>query len=389
MSRRTRVLAKSCLAVVAAMTLPLSFPTAALAAAAADGLDDDWTHGAHDLLGYVPTDVRGTCTVSSGGSNVDSEIDQEILDSQVAALACLPPGGASEVHYNRFDTAAHADGYFDQLLGLDGSDPDGFSDDSDDCPSSTTYSLGRRAETVGRYVCVLNDQGDASLAEGAPIATWTYEPLAIVVQAWNTESDLEALHEFWVDDGGPLSEAERTGIPPLATPASLRAAGAKLLTALPPETKAKCQVIDSMTEDRLQELYPWRLWIVADVEECRPRRGSTDSEYVRFANVDSMNDYYDAILPDSDDSLADQRVKVGGIECAGSGTYQAGGRRGGRYFSAFSFSDTDAREGSEEFAHISWTSVKGKIVGSGGSPAADATALIRWWQEDAGPIRGR
>ncbi len=385
---RLRVVGLAFLA-IAATTMGSVVPAAA-GTDVADGLDDDWTRGAHELLGYVPGDFRGTCTINSGGSNADDQIAAEILDSQIAAVACLPGSGAAQVNYVRFDSAAHADAYVAQLLGLSSTElPEGFSDDSEDCPSSTTYSIGDDEETVGHYYCVLNDEASGDLAEGAPVATWTYEPLAIVAQASNTAADVDALHEFWVEDGGPLAESDRAGIPPLATAASLRGAGTKLLAAIPAASRAKCQVIDAMTEDALQELYPWRLWIVADVEECRPRRGSTDSEYLRFGNVDSMNDYFDAVIPDSGDALHDQRVEVAGTECADSGTYSAGDKRAGRWFCAFSFSDTDAEEASEEFAHISWTSTAGRIVASGGAPATEVKALIRWWQEDAGPLRGR
>ena len=101
-----------------------------------------------------------------------------------------------------------------------------------------------------------------------------------------------------------------------------------------------------------------------------------------------MNDYFDAGLPD-DDVLADERVEVSGINCAGTGTYRTGKTTRGRYVCSFSAEDTDAQASSEEFAHIAWTAKAGRIAASGGAPADDVKALVRWWQQDAGPIPGR
>ena len=307
-----------------------------------------------------------------------------MLAARLAKVHCTPTSGADHVTYTQFDSVENADAYVDQLLGT--AELDTTSDDIADCPSHTTVAHGDDDATAGRYYCALTN-GDDSLADGTPVITWTYEPKAIVAQTWDVDPDLEGLGKFWADTAGPLATADDSGIPPLPTTASLRAQGKKLLAAIPAASKAKCQIVDSVDEDALQSLYAWRLWIAADVEECRPTRGSTDSEYIKFANVGALHDYYDATFP-TEESLADQRVEVGGSDCAGSGTYRAGKRKNaGSYFCWFSDTDTDAEASSAEFAHIGWTLDSERIYGSGGAPAAKVKALIRWWQDDAGPLR--
>ena len=351
------------------------------AATTADGVDD-WTHGAHDLLASVPTSFRATCTISA--ASADDRIQADVLAARLAKVHCKPSSGADHVTYTRFDSVENADAYVEQLLGT--AELDTASDDIADCPSHTTIAHGDADTTTGRYYCALTT-GDDFLADGTPVITWTYEPKAIVAQAWDADPDLDGLRKFWADTAGPLATADKSGIPPLPTTASLRAGGKKLLAALPAASKAKCQIVDSVDEDALQSLYAWRLWIVADIEECRPTRGSTDSEYLKFANVGSLDDYYAAVFP-TDDSLADERIDVGGSSCAGSGTYSVGKRKNvGSYYCYYSAADTDANDTSSEFAHVGWTVDSERIFGSGGAPATGAKALLRWWQEDAGPIR--
>ena len=258
---------RSAVAVLAAVVIatPLTLRSAGAAApTAADGVDDDWTRGAHSLVAYVPREFRSTCTVAP--NEPDDRIDDATLSTRTGSIICVPKSGADRAWYVQFDDAQTANDYVDQLIDVETLDQS--VDDTSECPSHITYQL--HDEDAGRYYCFVEPDDSDGLPQGTPVLTWTFDDAAIVVQAWNTDADLDALVDFWRDDAGPLSEPDTVGVPPLPTTASLRAQGKRLLAAVPVASRDDCIVVDALTEDALQSLYPWRLWVVGDVEECRP-----------------------------------------------------------------------------------------------------------------------
>ena len=64
--------------------------------------------------------------------------------------------------------------------------------------------------------------------------------------------------------------------------------------------------------------------MVADVEPCTPDGGPEGCEYVRFANADAMDAYYDSFGVPEPTANAQE---LHGITCPGSNTYNAPGRR--------------------------------------------------------------
>jgi hypothetical protein len=346
---------------------------ASAASALAPGVDDDWTRGAHDLLGFVPRELRDTCRVHE--PDAVPAVDDDVLDGRRGALTCHAADGAITLTYTRFASSDAAGTYLQQLVKPEPTRD--MADDAGDCP--TQYRIERGDDDIGLYTCFLSE-GDDDLAAGAPIVTWTFEPRAIVVQAWDTDLDLARLRKVWADDAGPLSDADRRGIPPLATKASLHRANQDLLESVPAASAHECKLVDSLTPDALGSAFRWRLWILADVEECRPERGSTDTEYFRFASTGSMDDYFDAIGKTTVDHT---RVAVGDSSCPGAGSYRREGERAGRYACWFDDRDTDAQVSSSTVAHVSFTDTDARVVGNGGAPANRTKALLAWWTQDA------
>lgn len=371
---RSRAALGAVLATLALTTTLLA--TASAASGPAPGLDDDWTRGTHTLLSFVPAEFRAACLVRE--ADADPSIDQAVLDDRTGALRCDVPDTDITVTYKQFASADSADAYVDALTG--GPESRDQADTAADCP--TQFRIERGKDDVGRYLCFLAND-DSELADGTPIITWTFEPRAIVAQAWDTGSDLAKLRKFWSDDAGPLSEADRRGIPPLATQAQLRAAGKQLRADVPEASRKHCQIIDAFTPDGLGGEFDRRLWITADVEECRPTRGSTDSEYFRLATEPAMDAF---IAPGLAADLDDEgRSSGGGIDCAGAGSYKVDGKVAGQYLCYFSDEDTDAHDSTTEFVHLVFSVAKQKIVGTGGAPSKQTKALLQWWEDDARP----
>jgi hypothetical protein len=298
---------------------------------------------------------------------------------QVTQLNCAA-AHVDQVVYAEYHTTDDADRALERLV-----DPTalaGAPSDSEQCPSSTTYTIGE--QRVGKVYCFLatatNEDG---LPAGTPVVTWTYEPLHVLAQAWG--SDAADLHTFWKRDAGPLTHPDPTGIPPLATTAALERAGRALEARIPGVSRRACVVRDSQTRAALGGIYPYRLWVVADVEECQPTRGSENSEYVQFSDVAAMNVYYDA-RDALDDPSHDVRASVGGIECSGQAPYDApGAKPAGRVSCDFANYDAEAQPSATEYASITWTSTKARVVGFGIAPSQEVKALLQWWLDDAGP----
>lgn len=388
LARRAQTTTMLVLAVVA-----LSAASAVSAVAATDarvpsalapGVDAR-TRAAHDLVASVPAEFRSTCTIPGPrGPTAGSNVTQAVLDTITVELACRPGNGVDVVIYTQHDSVDNADLDIDALIDTKALDRE--SGDSGDCPSSSTYSLGKSHRQVGRVYCFLASAGNEnSLPAGTPVITWTYEPLAIVAQAWGSSLDPEPLHNFYANDAGPLSTPNRSGIPPLPTAAALRGAGNALSAIIPKPSRTGCQIRDSLAEGVLGSLYPYRLWITADVEECTPDRGSQESEYVQFSDTQSMNRYFDDYGVSSDPG-GDERVTVGGIHCSGLDNYRIGRKKAGRVACDFADFDPDAQASATEYANILWTSIPTHVVASGFAPATEVRDLIQWWLEDSGPI---
>jgi hypothetical protein len=363
-------------AALAGLALMTTGNVAIASSSPAPGLDDDWTRGTHDLLAFVPREFRASCEALD--PDTSSDVDQSVLDAQRGALSCTSTDGKVSVIYSRFASSDDADAYIAQEVHP--ATTDDASDDPGDCPTQFRVQRGKDDTDVGQYYCFLAQDADG-IDNGTPIITWTYEPEGIVAQAHDREADLARLRKFWSDDAGPLSSPDRRGIPPLATAAQLRARGKALLGSVPAASRPKCHVIDDFTPDGLQSAYSWRLWIVADVEECRPERGSKDTEYLQFTNTGAMQDYYDATQ--SDDFDRDERVHVDGYQCGAFDTYRRDGQKAGTYSCWFSNKDTDAKDTDTPFVHLLFTDTRHHVVGAGGAPATQAKALLSWWIDDA------
>jgi hypothetical protein len=388
LARRAETMTMLALAAIAIVALSAVSAVAATNArvpsALAPGVDAR-TRAAHDLVAFVPAEFRSTCTIPHPREPTDgSNVTQAMLDTITVELVCRPGNGVDTVIYTQHDSVDNADLDIDALIDTKALDRE--SGDSGDCPSSSTYSLGKSHRRAGRVYCFLASADNAnSLPPGTPVITWTYEPLAIVAQTWGSSLDPEPLHSFYANDAGPLSTPDRSGIPPLATAAALRSAGNALSAIIPKPSRTGCQIRDSLAEGVLGSLYPYRLWITADVEECTPDHGSQESEYVRFSDTQSMNRYFDDYGVSSDPG-GDERVTAEGIHCSGLGSYNTGNKKAGRVACNFAYFDPNAQPSATEYANILWTSIPTRVVASGFAPATQVRDLIQWWREDSGPI---
>jgi hypothetical protein len=152
-----------------------------------------------------------------------------------------------------------------------------------------------------------------------------------------------------------------------------------------PKASARgCRIVDELSREELGSLYRWRLWMVADVEACTPNDGPDGAEYVRFANTDAMNAYYESFgVPNP----AANAQELHGITCPGSNTYDAGGRRKvGEVKCYFSTFDTQGNESADQYFHLQWSSKPTKVVAFAISPAATERAVIDWWADRGGPV---
>lgn len=366
--RRATMLILSCACVAGA----LLGATPRLAAAPAAAGVDERTVAAHTLVASVPTSFRQTCTIGDAPASDPTQVTQ---------LNCTAKG-VDQIVYVQYRSADAADRALERLI--DTAALDATSSSSDQCPSSTTYTVGSDDQNGGRVYCFLATAGNEDdLAPGTPVITWTYEPLHVVAQIWGR--DATALHAFWRSDAGPLTHPDHSGIPPLATTAALDRAGAKLESRIPSVSRRACVVRDSLTRAALGSVSPYRLWIVADVEECQPTRGSENSEYIQFSSVAAMNAYFDG-RDDVTDPKDDHRASVAGIECAGLAPYDAPeSHPAGRVNCDFANYDAEGLPSATEYATVAWTSTPMRVVGTGIAPSAEVKALLRWWLHDAGP----
>jgi hypothetical protein len=340
---------------------------------------DAATLAARDLLAFVPTAFRGRCS-DSDISFDDQTYTQAVVTSFSAAVNCSTADG-DQVYYTKFDDRAGADGYLETIITVDN-----YKDAStklSDCPSATTYSTteGKKKRQGGRVFCFPVAEG-FNLAVGTPVVVWTDERLAIVGEAFNADQP-EHVHHFFAHDSGPLTKPDRSGIPVLPTAASLRTHGKSLLGLVPKGSARGCTIVNDFSREALGTLYKRRLWIVADVEGCRPVGGPEAVEYIRFANTDALNQYYTDIADPV--SFANTQT-VHGITCPGSNTYKANGRRAGGVKCYFANADTEGRESVDPYFHLVWSSTPTNVAAFAISPSADERVVMEWWGKRGGPI---
>jgi hypothetical protein len=346
---------------------------------ASAGAVDASTLAGRDLLAYIPTDLRGRC-IDGGAVFDDTKYPQAIVSSFSASLNCSTAAG-ERVYYWKFDNRAGADALLENLVTVEN-----YKDAStnlSDCPSATTYSTTEsgKKRRGGRVFCFLAGDG-IGLPVGTPVVEWTDERLGIVGQAYNV-GDPQHVHRFFARESGPLTKPDRTGIPTARTAAALRSDGKALLALVPKASQRGCTIVDDLSPDALGSLYPWRVWIVADVEECTPKDGPEEVEYVRFGNADAMAAYYaDSGVPNP----APNARELHGITCPGSNTYKAHGRRAGSVKCYFAGVDADGRQSVDSYFHLWWSSTPTKVVAFAISPADTETAVVDWWADRGGPI---
>jgi hypothetical protein len=223
------------------------------------------------------------------------------------------------------------------------------------------------------------------LPVGTPVVVWTDEKLGIVGQAFNVD-DPEHVHRFFANDSGPLSKPNRSGIPTARTVAAQRSEGKALLALVPKASARGCRIVDEFSRVELGSLYRWRLWMVANVESCTPEGGPAGAEYVRFANTDAMDTYYDSFgVPE----MTVNAQEFHGITCPGSDTYDAPGhRKVGDVQCSFSTFDPEGKESADRYFHLQWSSKPTKVVAFAIGPEATERAIVDWWADRGGPIVG-
>jgi hypothetical protein len=340
---------------------------------------DASTLAGRDLLAYIPLALRGRC-IDGGAAFDDTKYPQAIVTSFSASLNCSTAAG-ERIYYWKFDNRAGADALLENLVTVDNYKD--ASTDLSDCPSATTYSTTEdgKKRRGGRVFCFLAGEG-IGLPVGTPVVEWTDERLGIVGQAYNVD-DPQHVHRFFARESGPLTKPDRTGIPTARTAVALRNEGKALLALVPKASTSGCTIVDDLSEAALGSLYVWRLWIVADVEECRPKGGPEEVEYVRFGNADAMAAYYaDSGIPNP----AQNARELHGITCPGSNTYKAHGRRAGSVKCFFASIDTDGRQSVDSYFHLEWSSKPTKVVAFAISPADTEAAVVNWWADRGGPV---
>lgn len=332
---------------------------------------DDATLDARELLASVPVAVRGSCTVADPRAE-DLTVLGAHASSVVAIQQCTPNEDLYDVRYARIADVAALRGAFYQLF-PNRDVPDEFGE----CPMYTEYESGR--DVGGEVFCFTvgaDVPQDSNLPPGDVVLTWTYEPESILVQV--ASADADAAWSFFLDDGGPLTERTNRGIATIPTHTTLRRGADQLFALLPRSARSSCIVVDDFRPDTLGSLYPWRLFIVADVEECM-FPGDIEAEYVRFASRASMDSYYDAVRKDNE---GPQVARYGTFRCPGSGKYDRGG---GRWECHIANVDADAQATDEEWAIIHWTNGRHKVMGFGATPIENTRSLLAWFVDDAGP----
>ena len=155
------------------------------------------------------------------------------------------------------------------------------------------HHSGEEGEAPRRAGVLLPGRRGSRTAGRSPVVVWTDEKLGIVGQAFNVD-DPEHVHRFFADDSGPLGKPNRVGIPTARTVAAQRSEGKALLALVPKGSTRGCRIVDEFSRVELGSLYRWRLWMVANVESCTPNGGPEGAEYVRFANTEAMDTYYDS-----------------------------------------------------------------------------------------------
>jgi hypothetical protein len=345
-------------------------------APASSGTDDtavdEATIDAGALMSTVPVDVRGSCLVGDASDTEDLKSYGLFAGTLTATLSCHPSDDLDVVFYDQFPDAATMRGAFDFLY-----PNQGYPDEFDACPAYSTYQRGD--EDAGVVACIVEGEDvgeDDGVAAGTIIVAWTYEPESTIVQV--LAADADDAWEFFEDDGGPLSERSDDGITSIPTESSLRASARRLFRVLPKAARQTCTVVDRFSPDTLQNLYPARLFIVADVEECR-FRGGIEAEYVQFASRASMNAHFDQFA-DADEG---RRVaKLGTFTCPGSGNYDKGT---GRWTCYVADVDADANASEVPHAIVAWTNEDLDVYAFGAAPASDAKRLLQWFVNEAGP----
>lgn len=361
-TRATRVVVALVLAAVAVAGAAATTPAAAQRAPALDAE----TLTARSLLATVPHGYRATCTV---GDAADASLFSGYgpsATSVAATLNCSPDDLV--VLYDQFTDATAMQAAFDyHFEAIDG--PTGFGE----CPSRTSYQIdGTSTGTVACRVEGDDTDLDDGIDPGTTLIAFTYAPTATLV--WIITDDPDLGWSFFEDDAGPLSEADDAGIAPIATRGRLLAAARRMAQHLPTRARRTCLPVEEITPATLQSLYPERLFVVADVEECT-FPGGIEAEYVQFASRGSMNARFDRFTYDGP-RIARYRT----FTCPGQGRYQGG--RWGCYVTA---TDADGQASTEDHATVMWTHDRLRIHAYGTAPATDAERLLEWFVHDAGP----
>lgn len=330
---------------------------------------DDATLEAGILMTTVPVALRPRCLVGDATDTGQFGTYGAAAAHVLATLTCRPDG-LEVVYYDRFDGTEAMQAAFDAAVGIDS-----VSEDFYECPTRTEYERG--GESAGVVACQIEglDDGDRpdDIAPGTVILTWTYEPEDAIV--WALAEDPSTVWSFFEDDGGPLSERSNRGIIAIPTHARLQAAGSRLLANLPKQARRTCEVVDDFTSDTLQTLYPWRLFVVADVEECR-FRGGIEAEYVQFVSRAVLDRHFERFTPGDEPRVA--RYKT--YSCPGTGSY-----RGGRWGCYLTQVDADAQPADEDYAVVYWTHDRSKVYAYGSAPVTNARRLLEWFVDEAGP----
>ncbi len=320
------------------------------------------------LLASIPKSYRAGCQIWSTPATEPAIGPQK--SHVIAELRCFPGGGADVAFYTQFDDAAAMNAAFDGYNPQPG--------DGEQCPGSGTWD--QDGVDAGRWSCYLADtNGDKDAT-----VVWTHDDSNVLASAYRYDEDLAALDDWWSsDEAGPLAEPDRAGLPKVQSTTQWLANGKALERVVPSSHHDSCRPIPLTSDGLGESLYPVRMWLAGAVE-CSA--GEKPVSYYRFvpgaAGTAAMNVFFTRQADGYVDE-ADARDQLGTFSCEGRGTWSRRNREVGEYGCWHS---TDEHG---EYAEMEWTDTTQNVLGYASIAGADATPLLKFWKNDAGPLAAR
>jgi hypothetical protein len=154
---------------------------------------------------------------------------------------------------------------------------------------------------------------------------------------------------------------------------------------IPPDQRSSCRVLPLSPDGVGAPLYRRRLWLLAAVQ-CEAA-GIESVSYYRFSadsgsGPESPMEAFFRVQVAGEIDEEEPRVTERDVDCEGSGTWSRDGVEQGEY-GCWYIGDGDVADA----AAMEWTSTQDDILGYATSVDGRAAPLIRFWDDDAGPIR--